>query len=207
VDLTVARTQALFRDFTGDQVARAVMTVALRQRKLLVRLIAVALAMFGFGYLLPPIYSKVCDLTGFNQLQSADTVPSTTQQGSSRIVLMQFDSNLRDELPWKFRATQATTQVHPGQLVQVSYDVSNNSDRLISGQAIASYAPAGAAAYVRKLECFCFSIQTLAPHEVRKMPVIFVIDPKLPNEVSTVTLSYTFFEVSGRKTPPKEPSI
>ena len=166
-------------------------------------LIGVAAAMFGFGYVLPPLYAKVCQLTGFNRLQSADSV-SDTQPDSKRTVLMQFDSNLRDGLPWKFRATQATAPVHLGQLVQVSYEVSNNSDHAISGQAIASYAPAGAAAYVRKLECFCFSIQTFAAHEVRQMPVIFLIDSSLPRDVPTVTLSYTFFEVPGRQTIAKE---
>ena len=88
--------------------------------------------------------------------------------------------------------------------MQVSYEVSNNSDHAISGQAIASYAPAGAAAYVRKLECFCFSIQTIAAHEVRQMPIIFLIDSSLPSDVPTVTLSYTFFEVPGRQTTVKE---
>src|SRR5271168_949689 len=123
--------------------------------------------MFGFSYLLPPLYSNICRITGFNQLQSADVVSATTSADANRTVLMQFDSNLRDGLPWKFRPTQTTAEVHPGQLVTVSYDVSNDSDRAVSGQAIASYAPAGAAPYVRKLECFCFSIQTLGPREVR----------------------------------------
>jgi cytochrome c oxidase assembly protein subunit 11 len=179
------------------------MTTATRQRRLFLILIAVGAAMFGFGYVLPPLYAKVCQLTGFNRLQSPDAV-SGTQQDSDRTVLMQFDSNLRDGLPWKFRAMQATAPVHPGQIVQVSYEVSNTSDHAISGQAIASYAPAGAAAYVRKLECFCFSIQTIAAHEVRQMPVIFLIDSSLPSDVPTVTLSYTFFEVPGRHTTAKE---
>jgi cytochrome c oxidase assembly protein subunit 11 len=180
------------------------MTTATRQRRLLLILIGVAAAMFGFGYVLPPLYAKVCQLTGFNRLQSADSVSASTQPDADRTVLMQFDSNLRDRLPWNFRATQATAPVHPGQLVQVSYEVSNNSEHAISGQAIASYAPAGAAAYVRKLECFCFSIQTFAAHEVRQMPVIFLIDSSLPRDVPTVTLSYTFFEVPGRQAPEKE---
>jgi cytochrome c oxidase assembly protein subunit 11 len=179
------------------------MTTATRQRRLFLILIGVAAAMFGFGYVLPPLYAKVCQLTGVNRLQTADSV-SGTQPDADRTVLMQFDSNLRDGLPWNFRATQATVPVHVGQLVQVSYEVSNNSDHAISGQAIASYAPAGAAAYVRKLECFCFSIQTFAAHEVRQMPVIFLIDSSLPRDVPTVTLSYTFFKVPGRQAPAKE---
>src|ERR1700690_999830 len=114
------------------------MTTATRQRRLFVILIAVAAAMFGFGYVLPPLYAKVCQLTGFNRLQGADAA-SGLRPDSNRTVLMQFDSNLRDGLPWNFRAAQATAPVHPGQLMQVSYEVSNNSDHAISGQAIASY--------------------------------------------------------------------
>jgi cytochrome c oxidase assembly protein subunit 11 len=97
---------------------------------------------------------------------------------------------------------QATEAVHPGQLVRVDYEVRNNSDRTIIGQAIASYAPEGAGAYVSKLQCFCFSTQTLAPHEVRQMPVLFMIDRSLPKEVSTLTLSYTFFDVGGAPVSP-----
>src|ERR1700722_7061894 len=180
------------------------MSIATRQRRVFLILIAVAAAMFGFGYVLPPLYARVCQLTGFTRLQSADSVSASTQPDADRTVLIQFDSNLRDGLPWNFRATQATAPVHPGQLVRVSYEVSNNSDHAISGQAIASYAPAGAAAYVRKLECFCFSIQTIAAHEIRQMPVIFLLDSSLPSDVPTVTLSYTFFEVPGRQTTVKE---
>src|SRR5580692_9975822 len=175
------------------------MTNPTRRRRLFIGLLVLAVAMFGFSYLLPPLYSSICRITGFNQLQPADVVPASTRTDANRTVLMQFDSNLRDGLPWKFRPTQATKEVHPGQLVSVSYDVSNDSDRAISGQAIPSYAPTGAAAYVRKLECFCFSIQTLAPREVRRMPVVFLIDTELPSDVRTVTLSYTFFEVPGRR--------
>jgi cytochrome c oxidase assembly protein subunit 11 len=203
MDTPIAGTEALVRDTSGDRVARR-MQVIQRNRTILRRFIILALAMFGVGYLLPPLYSTVCRITGFNRLQSADAVSAETQADAGRIVLMQFDSNLRDDLPWAFRPVEAAAQIHPGQLVRVSYEVRNNSDRVISGQAIASYAPMGAAAYVRKLECFCFSIQTLAPHEVRIMPVVFLIDRSLPNDVPSVTLSYTFFEVPGRRPPSNE---
>ena len=163
------------------------MTKALRRRNLVLLLVALAAVMCGFGYLLPPVYSAVCRVTGFKGLQTADV---------HRTVLIQFNSNLRGSLPWKFHAAQ-TVEIHPGQLVRVSYDARNDSDRSISGRAIATYTPAVAAAYLRKLECFCTSTQTLAPHEVRRMPVVFMIDPSLPNDVPVVTLSYTFFEVRG----------
>ena len=174
-----------------------------RKRALPVRLAVLAVAMFGFGYLLVPLYSVLCRVTGLNQLQSADSVAAGTRPDVTRTVSMQFDANLRDGLPWVFRPMQSVMQVHPGQLVRVSYEASNTSDRAIVGQAIASFAPADAAAYVRKLECFCFSTQTLAPHEVKNLPVVFVIDGALPRDVPTVTLSYTFFEVPGAGTPAK----
>ena len=178
-------------------------TAISRQRALPVKLAVLAVAMFGFGYLLVPVYSIVCRLAGLNQLQSADSVAAGTRPDVNRTVSMQFDSNLRDGLPWVFRPIQRVVQVHPGELVRVSYEASNTSDRAIVGQAIASFAPADAAAYVRKLECFCFSTQTLAAHEVKNLPVVFVIDPALPRDVPTVTLSYTFFEVPGAGTPAK----
>jgi cytochrome c oxidase assembly protein subunit 11 len=175
------------------------MAETMRNRRLVVGLVAVSVAMFGFGYLLSPLYLRLCRVAGVNRLQSADAVSSEMRAVANRSVLMQFDSNLRDGLPWEFRPTQPAVQIHPGELVRISYDVRNNSDRAIVGQAIASYAPEGAAAYIRKLECFCFSMQTLAPHETRQMPVIFVVDPSLPSDVRIVTLSYTFFQVPGRQ--------
>jgi cytochrome c oxidase assembly protein subunit 11 len=157
--------------------------------------------MFGFGFFLSPLYSTLCRLAGVNQLEAAGGVAAGTRPDTRRTVMMQFDSNLRDGLPWVFRPLQANAQVHPGQLMRISYEVTNNSDRAITGQAIASYAPELAAAYVHKIQCFCFSAQRLAPHEVRQMPVVFVIDQTLPGDVPTVTLSYTFFEIPGARGP------
>ena len=170
---------------------------ASRKLSLPVRLAIVAVAMFAFGFLLAPLYSVVCRLTGLNQLQAADEVAKDTRPDTKRAVAMQFDSNLRDGLPWEFHPMQRELQVHPGQLVRVSYQASNTSDRTIVGQAVPSFAPDDASAFVRKLECFCFTTQTLGPHEVKELPVIFMVDPSLPADIRTVTLSYTFFEVPG----------
>jgi cytochrome c oxidase assembly protein subunit 11 len=168
-----------------------------RNRRLVGRLVLVALGMFGFGYLLVPLYTTICRVAGLSQVRTVDPVGSEIGPQLSRTVLMQFDSNLHEGLPWVFRPIQPAARVHPGELVRVAFEARNESDRTIIGQAIASYAPEGAAAYVRKLQCFCFSLQTLAPHEVRRMPVLFIIDPKLPNDVPALTLSYTFFEVAA----------
>jgi cytochrome c oxidase assembly protein subunit 11 len=164
------------------------MTKTIRRRNLVLRLAALAAVMCGFGY----------GVTGFKGPQTADVVSANTRADAHRTVLIQFNSNLRDGLPWKFHAAR-TVEVHPGQLVRVSYDARNDSDRSISGRAVATYTPAVAAVYMRKLECFCTSIQTLAPHEVRRMPVVFMIDPSLPSDVPVVTLSYTFFEAPRRQ--------
>jgi cytochrome c oxidase assembly protein subunit 11 len=179
---------------------------SVRNRRLMRRLVVLALAMFAFGFALAPLYAAFCRVAGVNQLEGADRAPAGTPPDLSRTLLMQFDSNLRDGLPWAFRPLQRAVHIHPGELVRITYEVRNNSDRIIIGQAIPSYAPEGAAAYVRKLQCFCFSTQTLGPHEVRQMPVLFLIDSALPREVSTLTLSYTFFSVSGTSLAGRRPS-
>ena len=104
-----------------------------------------------------------------------------------------------EQTPKSASPLQASVSVHPGELTQAVYEVRNTLDRPITGQAVPSYSPQPAALYFRKMECFCFQQQTLGPGEVRKMPVVFVIDPKLPPELNTVTLSYTFFEVNGAR--------
>lgn len=162
---------------------------------LLRRLGVVVVAMFGFGFLLVPFYEKICQATGIRNIAQADEVVNT-QVDQSRALRIEFDSNLR-KLPWSFKPLETLIEVHPGELRQVMYEVVNQTDRTISGQAIPSYAPRQAGQYFRKLDCFCFAKQTLQPGEVRLMPVVFVIDPSLPDDISTITLSYTFFEVEG----------
>lgn len=164
-------------------------------RTLLKRLGVVVIGMFGFGFLLVPFYEKICEVTGLRNIAAPDTV-TNTQVDASRAVRIEFDSNLRN-LPWTFRPLENVLDVHPGELRQVMYEVSNRTDRAITGQAIPSYAPREAAQYFRKLDCFCFAQQTLQPGEVRQMPVVFVIDTKLPKDLATITLSYTFFEIEG----------
>lgn len=164
-------------------------------RTLLTRLLVVAVAMFGFGYALVPFYDQICEATGLRNLLQPDVV-ANTQVDATRTVRIEFDSNVRN-LPWTFKPVAPTADVHPGQLQQVVYSVSNNTSRAITGQAIPSYGPQHAARYFQKLECFCFAKQTLQPGETRQMPVVFVIDPRIPVDLKTITLSYTFFEVEG----------
>jgi len=164
----------------------------LTMRKLLV----VAVAMFGFGFALVPFYQKICEVTGVNSLLKPDEV-ANTQVDAARFVTIEFDSNLRSNLPWTFRPLQTSVRIHPGELATVMYEIRNNSDRAVAGQAIPSYGPQLAVRYFKKLECFCFTQQTLQPGEAKQMPVVFVIDKALPDDVNTITLSYTFFEVEG----------
>jgi len=166
-------------------------------RVILAKLLVVTIGMFGFGYALVPLYKKICEVTGIYEVEKANSPLANSQVDLGRLVTLEFDANVRSDLPWKFRPMQASMTVHPGQLVQIMYEVRNASDRAITGQAIPSYGPQVAGQYFRKLDCFCFAKQTFAPGEIRQMPVVFVIEPGLPKDVTTVTLSYTFFNVEG----------
>ena len=172
------------------------------------KLLVVAAGMFAFGYALVPLYQAICEVTGINILALGEreitgkvskTLPANTQVDYSRTITVEFDANARG--PWQFRPAQRSVQVHPGEMVTVMYEFQNVQDRVMSAQAIPSYAPRQAAAHFNKIECFCFNQYTLAPGEKKQWPVVFVVDPKLSKDVTTITLSYTFFEV-GSKTPP-----
>lgn len=175
--------------------------------RMLGKLAIVAAGMFGFGYALVPIYKHICEALGINILALGErnvpglskAVPGNTQVDSSRTITVEFDANARG--PWSFRPAQRSLQVHPGEMATVMYEFENVQNRRMSAQAIPSYAPRQASAHFNKLECFCFNEYTLAPGEKKSWPVVFVIDPKLAKDVTTITLSYTFFEV-GSKTPP-----
>ena len=164
-------------------------------RKLVVKLVVIVLAMFGFGYALVPFYEKICEVTGLRNIAQADAV-ANTQVDATRAVRIELDSNVR-KLPWTFRSTEKIVDVHPGEVRQVEFEIANTSDHAMTGQAIPSYGPRDAAQYFRKLECFCFAQQTLKAGETRLLPVVFVVDPSLPRDIATITLSYTFFEVEG----------
>lgn len=165
----------------------------------------VAVVMFGFGYGLVPLYQVMCRLTGQNDIGVADQV-TNTQVDRSRSVTVEFDTNTHN-LPWQFKALQNSLKVHPGEMTQAIFEVHNDRNHAISGQAIASYGPGFAAQYFKKLECFCFTRQSLGPGETRRMPVVFFVDPALPREVNTITLSYTFFEIEGNAAPAAKPPI
>lgn len=166
-------------------------------RRLLLKLVVISCAMFGFGFALVPLYEKICQVTGFRNILKPDhQLARNTQVDQSRSVTVEFDSNTH-RLAWDFKPLERSLDTHPGQMQQVVYEIRNNSNRPITGQAIPSYSPMLAAQHFRKIECFCFAQQTLAPGESRKMPIVFVVDPALPRNVGTITLSFTFFEVDA----------
>ncbi len=180
--------------------------------KMVGKLAVVAAGMFAFGYALVPIYNAICEMTGINILALAERevpgvgnagknarLPGNTQVDMSRTITVEFDANSRG--PWEFKPEKSSVQVHPGELTTVMYEFQNTQNRRMAAQAIPSYAPRQAQAHFNKLECFCFNQYTLDPGEKKQWPVAFVIDPKLSKDVTTITLSYTFFEVGG-KTPP-----
>ncbi len=169
----------------------------------------IVLGMFCFGYALVPIYKAICEMTGINILALSELevpggasggknvkIPTNTQVDTSRTITVEFDANVRGL--WDFKPAQSSMQVHPGELNTVMYEFQNVQNRTMSAQAIPSYAPLQAGSHFNKLECFCFSQYTLAPGEKKQWPVAFVIDPKLSKDVTTITLSYTFFEVGGK---------
>lgn len=162
------------------------------------KLVVVAGVMFGFGYAMVPFYQAICRAAGLNNLGAPDAVAAVgnTQVDFARQVSIELDANTHN-MAWRFKPLQPHLAVHPGELATVVFEVRNQLDRPVTGQAIPSYSPAAASQYFRKLDCFCFAKQTLAPGEVRQMPVAFVVDGALPAEVNTITLSYTFFEVAG----------
>ncbi len=166
-------------------------------RRLFKKLVVIACAMFGFGFALVPFYEKICEVTGIRNVFQPDRLPANTQIDTARTVTIEFDSNTHG-LAWTFRPVQRSVEIHPGELATVTYEVRNPLGRPVTGQAVPSYGPQFAAQYFKKMECFCFTQQTLAAGEVREMPVVFVIDPGLPPDLRTITLSYTFFEVPGR---------
>jgi cytochrome c oxidase assembly protein subunit 11 len=172
-------------------------------RALVARLAVVVVVMFAFGYALVPFYDQICKATGLRDIAVADKIENT-QVDATRTVRIEFDANV-NKLPWQFRPLQTVISVHPGALTQALYEVENTTDRPMTGQAVPSYGPQLAGEYFRKLDCFCFAKQSFAAHEKRRMPVVFVIDTRLPADVTTITLSYTFFEVEGNQAEVREP--
>ena len=159
-------------------------------------MVAVSLLAFGFSFALVPLYRIACEKVFGIRLERGASDPGDAMAStrSGRMVTVTFDGGVNSKLPWEFGPRQMSMQVRPGELYETTYFARNKSDRGIVGSATPSVAPARASKYFNKTECFCFTAQTLAAGETREMPVRFIIDPDLPEDVRTLTLSYTFFK-------------
>jgi cytochrome c oxidase assembly protein subunit 11 len=165
-------------------------------QKLAWKLVLVSVFFAAFGFALVPLYDVICRVTGINGRTNSvpDVQSSSTQVDSARWVTVEFLSHAMPGVGLEFAPEQFSMRVHPGELVHTNYVVKNTTQRVFVGQAVPSLTPAVAAPYFQKIECFCFSQQTLQAGETRTMPVVFVVKPDMDADLRTLTLSYTFFE-------------
>ncbi|HUP91186.1 MAG TPA: cytochrome c oxidase assembly protein [Solimonas sp.] len=169
----------------------------LAARKNVVRLCGLTAAMFAFGFALVPMYNLLCDAIGLNGKVKMEAVAASSAHiDTSRTVTVEFVTTVNGGGPWTFTPDQPRVQLHPGEFRSVSFFAQNTRDTEVVGQAVPQVAPWDAARYIRKSECFCFNHQAFKPGEGRHMPVVFTLDPELPPDVDTLTLSYTFFDVT-----------
>jgi cytochrome c oxidase assembly protein subunit 11 len=160
-------------------------------------MVGVALAAFTFTFAMVPLYGIACEHVLGIKLERGAADAKTVgalQVDLDRTLTVQFIATTQSQLPWQFRAEQVSLQVHPGELAEAWFEATNTSPRAIVGNAVPSVAPSSASNFFNKTECVCFTQQLLQPGETRRMPVRFVVDPKLPAGIGTLTLAYTFYE-------------
>ena len=163
------------------------------------RLGLVVLVMFGFGFALVPLYDVFCEVTGLNGKTGriAAGEAQVMQVDTTREVTVEFVASVNSSLPWEIRPMVRRVTVHPGEVTEVKYSARNTTGETITGQAVPSLAPGLASKYFNKTECFCFTQQTLEAGEYKEMPLRFIVDPELPDDVGSVALSYTFFRMDA----------
>ena len=175
-------------------------SIAQKNRAVAIRMALFALAMLGLAFASVPLYRAFCQVTGFGgTTQKADAAPGAV----AGQIGVRFDANIDPALPWKFEPVQETVRIHPGARTTIYYQATNYTARSTTGQAVFNVTPEIAGKYFSKIECFCFTEQTLKPGESVKMPVIFFVDPKLRDDPDTkhideITLSYTFYPVENQ---------
>ena len=170
---------------------------------LALKLTAFTLLMFGFGFGLVPLYDVICEVTGLNGKTGsiAESQAQTGEVDEKRLVTVEFIAHLNQSMNWSFEPVTEKLEVNPGKIYEVDYLATNHNASPTIGRAVPSVAPAAAAAFFNKIECFCFSEQRLAPDEQKTMPVRFVINADLPQHINTVSLAYTFFDISDHSNP------
>jgi len=170
-----------------------------QNKKVVKKLILIVFGMFGFGFALVPLYDVFCDITGLNGKTSTTAVTYEVEQvDTQRVVTVQFISRTAQGIPWQFEPMIREIKVHPGEMKLVKFYAKNESTRDIIGQAVPSVSPGLGAAYFQKIECFCFNQQPLKANEEVEMALQFYVDPELPEDISTLTLSYTLYDVTGK---------
>lgn len=170
---------------------------------LLRKLALVIVVMFGFAFALVPLYDVFCRITGLNGKTA--TQPASAERAvidSKRTVQVEFLAHADTQMPWQFSEETKRLSVRPGEMMQVNYRVFNPTDRTMIGQAVPSVSPGPAAAYLKKVECFCFNRQELQAGESKSMPLKFYIDPGLPADINTITLSYSLYDITQSKPAP-----
>ena len=168
----------------------------LRNRALMGKLLVIAVGMLGFGFAMVPMYRQICDALGLTQTRVVG--PANTQVDLTREVTVELLASSAG-LPWRFESLDRAVRVNPGKLVTARYRVTNDLGRAVTAHAVMNTAPANAARWIQKQECFCFSSQTLAAGETREMPVVFRVSAEAPESLRTISLSYTFFESPAKE--------
>ena len=171
-----------------------------KNKKLLRWLTAGAFGMFCFGFALVPIYNVMCRQLGLNgkiDLQQAKVEAHSTED-TSRSIYVEFVTTMNEQLPWEFFPMHKKVEMHPGGVINTAYYAKNLTDHAMTIQAIPSVTPGRAAQYIKKLECFCFEHQTLEAGTSAEMPLIFVLNDEIPEDINTLTLSYTLFDLTKR---------
>lgn len=166
-------------------------------KRLLITLAIVVVAMFAFGYALVPLYNVFCKVTGLNGKTGGAVAMSSEAVDTSRTITVEFVATNNANLPWQFYPLVNKITLHPGENKRIAFFAENDSNKSMTVQAIPSVTPGEAAKYLKKTECFCFRQQTLKEHEALDMPVVFHLDPALPKNIKIITLSYTLFDLSG----------
>lgn len=165
--------------------------------KAIARLLLVVVGMFGFGFAMVPLYNAICDVTGLNGKTGGQYVTDGTESvNEERVVTIQFLTNNNAGMPWEFRPSVRSLEVHPGEQNATTFYAKNPVDKNMTAQAIPSVSPGYAAQYLHKTECFCFNQQHLAGGEDIDMPLRFIIDSEIPADITRLTLSYTLYDVT-----------
>tara|TARA_Y100001956_G_C4120698_1_gene187262 strand:- start:579 stop:1184 length:606 start_codon:yes stop_codon:yes gene_type:complete len=174
------------------------MSEAKSNKRLTFKLLAATLAMFGFGFALVPLYDVMCDALGINGKTNTESAlqPQGMIPDTSRLIRVEFMAHLNQGIPWQFGPKQAFMEVHPGEVIQTAFIAKNLSANEIVGQAVPSVSPGLGATYFNKIECFCFNQQPLASQDSAEMPLIFYIEPDIPESIHTLTLSYTLYDIT-----------